>query len=143
VIRWGESKCLAAGPRYDRAPLTRESGARADENSETPPTAGKPVRAKGLRTIVDVMETSRPPRRNRGGRPRKVAVPDVAPEDLDPVLVLKMIAGSSSVPPAVRAAACRTLLMASRTDGEDAAEPEAISAKVLNARTMQILRRAN
>jgi hypothetical protein len=135
VIRWGESKCLAAGPRYDRAPLTRESGARADENSET--------RAKGLRTIVDVMETSRPPRRNRGGRPRKVAVPDVAPEDLDPVLVLKMIAGSSSVPPAVRAAACRTLLMASRTDGEDAAEPEAISAKVLNARTMQILRRAN
>jgi hypothetical protein len=88
------------------------------------------------------METPRSPRRNRGGRPRKVTVPDVAPDDLDPVLVLKMIAGSSAVPPAVRAAACRTLLLASRADG-DAAEPEAVSAKLLNARTLQILRRAN
>jgi hypothetical protein len=85
------------------------------------------------------MET---PRRNRGGRPRKVAVPDVAPDDLDPVLVLKMIAGSSAVPPAVRAAACRTLLLASRTDA-DASEPEAVSAKLLNAKTLEILRRAN
>jgi hypothetical protein len=122
--------------------LTRESGARAGENSETPPTAGKPVRAKRLRTIVDVMETSRPPRRNPGGRPRKVRVPDVAPEDLDPVLVLKMIAGCSAVPAAVRASACRTLLLASKAD-VGAAEPEAVSAKLLNARTMQILRRAN
>jgi hypothetical protein len=88
------------------------------------------------------METPRPPRRNRGGRPRKVTVPDVAPEDLDPVFVLKMIAGSSAVPPAVRAAACRTLLLASRTDG-DAAEPGSVSAKQLNARTLQILRRVN
>jgi hypothetical protein len=88
------------------------------------------------------METSRPPRRNPGGRPRKVAVPDVPPDDLDPIVVLKMIAGSSAVPPAVRASACRTLLLASRADG-GAAEPEAISAKLLNARTLQILRRAN
>jgi hypothetical protein len=88
------------------------------------------------------METPRPPHRNRGGRPRKITVPDVAPEDLDPVLVLKMIAGSSAVPPAVRVAACRTLLLASRADG-GAAEPEAVSAKLLNARTLQILRRAN
>jgi hypothetical protein len=100
------------------------------------------VQAKGLRTIVDVMETPRSPRRNRGGRPRKVAVPDVAPDDLDPVVVLKMIAGSSAVPPAVRVAACRTLLLASRADG-GADEPEAVSAKLLNARTLQILRRAN
>jgi hypothetical protein len=100
------------------------------------------VRAKRLRTIVDVMETSRPPRRNPGGRPRKVRVPDVAPEDLDPVLVLKMIAGCSAVPAAVRASACRTLLLASKAD-VGAAEPEAVSAKLLNARTMQILRRAN
>jgi hypothetical protein len=85
------------------------------------------------------MET---PRRNRGGRPRKVTVHDVAPDDLDPVLVLKMIAGSSAVPPAVRAAACRTLLLASRTDA-GASEPEAVSAKLLNAKTLEILRRAN
>jgi len=91
--------------------------------------------------MVDVMETALPPRR-KPGRPRKVAVPDVAPEDLDPILVLKMIAGSSAVPPAVRAAACRTLLLASRADG-GAAEPEAVSAKLLNARTLQILRRVN
>jgi hypothetical protein len=103
--------------------------------------ARKPVRAKGLRAMVDVMETAQTPRR-KPGRPRKVAVPDVAPDDLDPVLVLKMIAGSSAVPPAVRAAACRTLLLTSRADG-GAAEPEAVSAKLLNARTLQILRRAN
>jgi len=53
-----------------------------------------------------------------------------------------MIAGSSAVPPAVRAAACRTLLLAARTDG-GAAEPEAVSANLLNARTLQILRRVN
>jgi hypothetical protein len=100
------------------------------------------VQAKGLQTIVDVMETPRPPRRNPGGRPRKPRVPDVAPDDLDPVLVLKMIAGSSAVPPAVRASACRTLLLASRADGGPA-ESEALSAKLLNARTLQILRRAN
>ena len=102
----------------------------------------KPVQAKGLRTMVDVMETPRSPRRNRGGRPRKVTVPDVSPDDLDPVVVLKMIAGSSAVPPAVRAAACRTLILASRGDA-GAAEPEAASAKLLNARTLEILRRAN
>jgi hypothetical protein len=109
---------------------------------ETRHAAEKPVQAKGLRAIVDVMETAQPPRRKSGGRPRKVTVPDVAPDDLDPVFVLKMIAGSSAVPPAVRAAACRTLLLASRADG-DAAEHEAASAKLLNARTLQILRRAN
>ena len=92
--------------------------------------------------MVDVMETPRSPRRNRGGRPRKVTVPDVSPDDLDPVVVLKMIAGSSAVPPAVRAAACRTLILASRGDA-GAAEPEAASAKLLNARTLEILRRAN
>jgi hypothetical protein len=85
------------------------------------------------------MET---PRRNRGGRPRKVTVPDVAPDDLDPIAVLKMIAGSSAVPPAVRAAACRTLILASRVDAT-AAEAEAASVKLLNARTLDILRRAN
>ena len=100
------------------------------------------MQTKGLRTIVDVMETPHPPRRNPGGRPRKVTVPDVAPDDLDPIVVLKMIAGSSAVPPAVRAAACRTLLLAARTDG-GAAEPEAVSANLLNARTLQILRRVN
>jgi hypothetical protein len=123
--------------------LSCASRARALEKFQKPPyTAENLVRLKGLRTIVDVMETPRAPRRNRGGRPRKGTVPDIAPEDLDPVLVLKMIAGSSAVPPAVRAAACRTLLLAPKADG-NAAEPEAISAKVLNARTMQILRRAN
>src|SRR5262245_4978223 len=106
------------------------------------PATKKPVPAKGLRTIVDVMETPRNPRRNRGGRPRKVTVPDVAPEDLDPIHVLRLIAGSSAVPPAVRAAACRTLLLASRGD-TGAGEPEAVSAKLLNARTLAILRRAN
>ena len=89
-----------------------------------------------------MMKTPRNPRRNPGGRPRKVTVPDVAPDDLDPIVVLKMIAGSSAVPPAVRAAACRTLLLAARTDG-GAAEPEAVSANLLNARTLQILRRVN
>jgi hypothetical protein len=88
------------------------------------------------------METSRPPRRNPGGRPRKVAVPDVAPENLDPIIILKMIAGSSAVSPAVRVAACRALLLASRADG-DAAEPGSVSAKQLNARTLQLLRRVN
>jgi hypothetical protein len=100
------------------------------------------MQAKGLQAIVDAMKNPRPPHRNPGGRPRKVAVPDVALDDLDPILILKMIAGSSAVPPAVRAAACRTLLMASRTDA-GAAEPEAVSAKLLNARTLQILRRVN
>jgi hypothetical protein len=104
--------------------------------------AEKPVRAKGLRPIVDVMENPPPPRRNPGGRPRKITVPDVAPDDLDPILVLKMIAGSSAVSPAVRASACRTLLLASKADG-GAAEPEAVSAKLLNAKTLQVLRRAN
>jgi hypothetical protein len=69
-------------------------------------------------------------------------VPDVAPDDLDPILVLKMIAGSSAVPPAVRAAACRTLLLAARGDA-GTGEPEPVSAKLLNARTLDILRRAN
>jgi hypothetical protein len=122
---------------------SRRQHARAQRKfQKTHHAAEKPVQAKGLRAIVDVMETPRNPRRNPGGRPRKVRVPDVAPDDLDPVLVLKMIAGCSAVPPAVRAAACRTLLMATRTDA-GAAEPEAISAKLLNARTLQILRRAN
>ena len=85
------------------------------------------------------MET---PRRNRGARPRKVTVPDVSPDDLDPVVVLKMIAGSSAVPPAVRAAACRTLILASRGD-VGVAEPETASAKLLNAKTLEILRRVN
>jgi hypothetical protein len=66
-------------------------------------------------------------------------VPDVAPDDLDPVLVLKMIAGSSAVPPAVRAAACRTLLLASRAD-VGAAEPRP-SADALTSRALQILQR--
>jgi hypothetical protein len=101
--------------------------------------AENPVRAKGLRGMVDVMETPRSPRRNRGGRPRKVTVPDVAPEDLDPVLVLKMIAGSSAVPPAVRAAACRTLLLASKADG--GAAELGRSADALTSRALQILRR--
>jgi len=100
------------------------------------------VQAKGLPVIVEAMKTPLNPRRNRGGRPRKVTVPDVAPDDLDPVLVLKMIAGCSAVSPAVRASACRTLLLASRDDGGDD-EREAVSAKLLNARTLQILRRAN
>jgi hypothetical protein len=95
-----------------------------------------------LRVIVDVMKTLRPPRQNPGGRPRKAVLPDVPPENLDPVFVLKLIAGCSAVSPAVRASACRTLLLASKADG-DAAEPEAVSAKLLNAKTLQILRRAN
>jgi hypothetical protein len=134
---------LAMGsPQYPPAPSRRQH-ARAQRKFQKPRHAAeKPVQAKGLRTIVDAMETPRPPRRNPGGRPRKVTVPDVAPDDLDPVLVLKMIAGSSAVPPAVRAAACRTLLLASRAD-VGAAESEAVSAKLLNARTLQILRRAN
>jgi hypothetical protein len=53
-----------------------------------------------------------------------------------------MIAGCSAVSPAVRASACRTLLLASKADG-GAAEPEAVSAKLLNAKTLQVLRRAN
>ena len=69
-------------------------------------------------------------------------MPDVAPADLDPVVVLKMIAGCSAVSPAVRASACRTLLLASRGDA-GTAEPEAVSTKLLNARTLQIPRRAN
>jgi hypothetical protein len=88
------------------------------------------------------MKTPRPPRRNPGGRPRKAVLPDVATEDLDPIVVLKMIAGCSAVSPAVRASACRTLLLASKADG-GTAEPEAVSAKLLNAKTLQILRRAN
>jgi hypothetical protein len=86
--------------------------------------------------MVDVMETAHP--RRKPGRPRKVTVPDVAPDDLDPVLVLKMIAGSSAVPPAVRAAACRTLL-AFRTD-VGAAELRS-SADALTSRALQILQR--
>src|SRR5262245_7990188 len=109
---------------YPPAAAFRDS-ARAQSKFQKPRhAAGKSVQAKGLRTIVDVMETPRSPRRNRGGRPRKVAVPDVAPDDLDPVVVLKMIAGSSAVPPAVRAAACRTLILAARGDA-GVAEPEA------------------
>ena len=100
--------------------------------------AEKPVRANGLQAIVDVMKTPRNPRRNPGGRPRKASVPDVAPENLDPLFVLKLIAGNSSVPPAVRAAACRTLL-AFRTD-VDAAELEP-SADALTSRALQILQR--
>jgi hypothetical protein len=100
--------------------------------------AEKPVRAKGLQAIVDVMKTPRNPRRNPGGRPRKARVPDVAPENLDPLFVLKLIAGNSSVPPAVRAAACRTLL-AFRTD-VDAAELQP-SADALTSRALQILQR--
>jgi hypothetical protein len=129
-------------PNYQRPSGTQRFSARAEKFQKPRHVAEKPMQAKGLRTIVDVMETPRPPRRNPGGRPRKVTVPDVAPDDLDPVLVLKMIAGCSAVPPAVRAAACRTLLLVSRADG-GAAEPEAVSAKLLNARTLQILRRAN
>jgi len=119
-----------------------ESGARAEQFQKTHHAAENPVRAKGLRAIVHVMKTAQPPRRNRGGRPRKVTVPDVAPDDLDPVLVLKMIAGCSAVSPAVRASACRTLLLASR-GAAGTAEPEAVSTKLLNARTLDILRRAN
>jgi len=69
-------------------------------------------------------------------------VPDVAPDDLDPVVVLKMIAGNSAVPPAVRVTACRALILASRGDA-GAAEPEAVSTKLLNAKTLEILRRVN
>ena len=69
-------------------------------------------------------------------------MPDIAPNDLDPVVVLRMIAGSSAVPPAVRVAACRALILASRADA-GAAEPEAVSTKLLNAKTLEILRRVN
>jgi hypothetical protein len=96
------------------------------------------VQAKGLRAMVDMMKTTRIPRRNPGGRPRKVTVPDVAPDDLDPILVLKMIAGCSGVPPAVRVAACRAL-MAPRTDA-GAAEPRP-PADALTSRALQILQR--
>jgi hypothetical protein len=102
--------------------------------------AEKPVQQKGLRTIVDVMETPGPPRRNRGGRPRKVTVPDVAPDDLDPIVVLRMIAGSSAVPPAVRAAACRTLLLLTPRTDAGAAEPRP-PADALTSRALQILQR--
>ena len=128
--------------RYPPPLSCRDSLRAVAKISETRHVAKKPMQAKGLQTIVDVMETPRPPRRNRGGRPRKVTVPDVAPADLDPVVVLKMIAGCSAVSPAVRASACRTLLLASRGDA-GTAEPEAVSTKLLNARTLQILRRAN